>query len=47
MESKYLNQYPPANLSEEEVNKLQRLESQLSQELNKSILLMAFEKSPE
>lgn len=46
MANEYLNQYPPANLSEHEVKQLQTLETQLSKEMNKSILLIAFEKSP-
>ncbi|WP_161798221.1 hypothetical protein [Aneurinibacillus tyrosinisolvens] len=45
MPNEYLNEYPPAPLSEKEVEKLQSLERQLSQELEKPILLMAFEKA--
>ncbi|MED0738417.1 MULTISPECIES: hypothetical protein [Aneurinibacillus] len=42
MANEYLNTYPPANLSEREVAKIQELEKQLSQETNSRILLMAF-----
>jgi hypothetical protein len=43
MANEYLNTYSPASLSENEVQKLQSLEKQLSEEMNKPILLMAFE----
>jgi hypothetical protein len=45
MTSEYLEQYPPAPLSEGEVKKIQQLEQQLSQELNRPIIVMAFEKA--
>ncbi|WP_286883785.1 hypothetical protein [Aneurinibacillus sp. UBA3580] len=43
MANEYLNEYPPAQLSEKEVERLQALEKQLSEEMKKPILLMAFE----
>lgn len=45
MANEYLNEFPPAELSGKEVEQLQSLERQLSQETNKQIILMAFEKS--
>ncbi|BAU26287.1 hypothetical protein DFP93_11085 [Aneurinibacillus soli] len=45
MANEYLNAFPPAELSGKEVEQLQSLERQLSQETSKEIILMAFEKS--
>lgn len=45
MANEYLNQFPPAELSGKEVEQLQSLERQLSQETNKKIILMAFEQT--
>lgn len=35
--------YPPADLSEEEIDKIQSLEKQLSNELNRDIIVLAYE----
>ncbi|ERI04857.1 hypothetical protein [Aneurinibacillus aneurinilyticus] len=43
MANEYLNEYPPASLSEKEVEKIRSLEKQLTEEMRKPILLMAFE----
>ncbi|WCK53396.1 hypothetical protein PP175_18890 [Aneurinibacillus sp. Ricciae_BoGa-3] len=45
MKNEYMDQYPPAPLNEGEVQKIQQLEQQLSQELNRTIIVMAFEKA--
>ncbi|MFT9849425.1 hypothetical protein [Aneurinibacillus sp. REN35] len=43
MANEYLQEFPPAALSEKEVDKIQALERQLTEEMKKPILLMAFE----
>ncbi|MBN6187283.1 hypothetical protein JQN58_09885 [Aneurinibacillus sp. BA2021] len=43
MANEYLHEFPPAALTEKEVDKIQALERQLSEEMKKPILLMAFE----
>ncbi|BCJ85826.1 hypothetical protein [Effusibacillus dendaii] len=39
----YLDKYPPAKLTEEEVKELQNLERELTQKAGSSILVMAFQ----
>ncbi|WP_018131894.1 hypothetical protein [Effusibacillus pohliae] len=38
----YLDKYPPAHLTEEQVQQLQKLERELTQQAGSPILLMAF-----
>ncbi|MFC4767244.1 hypothetical protein [Effusibacillus consociatus] len=39
----YMDKYPPAQLSEEQVRELQALEQELSQKAGSPVLLMAFQ----